>query len=100
MPEANRHLNFLERKTPRLRIDFGVNHQTIGGGAPGLTLTFEASLEGGDVAHHIGIAGLEQFKKKRANAHRNFQGKKRTRGVKREAQQFAMAGIKKEERAI
>ena len=51
MPEANRHLNFLERKTPRLRVNFGVNHQTIGGGAPGLALTFEASLEGGDAEY-------------------------------------------------
>src|SRR4030095_1924451 len=90
MPEANRHLNFLERKAPRLRVDFGVNHQTVGGGAPGLALAFEASFEGGDVAHYIGIAGLEQFEKKRTNPNRNLQGKKRTRGVKREAQQFAM----------
>src|SRR4030095_9096841 len=100
MPEANRPLNYLERKAPRLRVNFGVNHQTIGGGTPGLALTFEASLEGGDVAHYIGTAGLQQFEKKRTNPHWNFQGKKRTYGVKREAQQFAMSWIKKEEPAI
>ena len=66
MPKADRDLDLLERKTPRLGVDFGIDHQTIGGGAPGLTLAFKARFESRDVAHHAGIAGLKKLEQERA----------------------------------
>jgi len=100
MPEPDRDTDLLERKTPRLRIDFGVDHEAIRGGTPGLALTFKAGLEGGDVAHHVGVAGLEKLEQQRPQTNRELDREKRPRGVKREAQQLAMPRIEKEQPAI
>ena len=93
VPEANRDADFLDRKTPWSRVNLGVDHQTIGRGAPGLALTLEAGFEGGDIAHHVCVAGLEKLEEQRPETNRNPQGKKRPHGVKGIAEKLAMPRV-------
>ena len=63
MPEPDGHDEFPPAETPRLRVNFGVGHETIRASAPGLPLAFEAGFERRDIAHHGGVAGCRNFSK-------------------------------------
>ena len=65
MPQAHRHANFFQRKSPRLRINLSIGHHSVGRAAPGLTLTFEENLECGGIAQNVSVAWLKQLEQER-----------------------------------
>src|SRR5438552_2124813 len=82
VPQANRHLQFIKRKSPRLCKQLRIRQHAFGRRFPSAALTFETSLESQFVTERIGIAWLKKFQEPVAAAPRRSQRKKRSRQPK------------------
>src|SRR2546421_1830230 len=76
VPQSNRYLQFIERKTPRLCKQLRIRQHALRRSLPGAALTFEASFKGQFVTQRIGIAWLKEFQEPGAAAARRSQRKK------------------------
>ncbi len=61
VPHANRHSQFIEGKSPRLRKQLRIRQYAFGRRLPSAALTFETSFKGQFVAQRISIAWLKEL---------------------------------------
>src|SRR5580765_6617762 len=85
VPQANRHSQFIQRKSPRLSKQLRVRQHAFSGRFPSATLTLEASFKSQFVTQRIAIAWLKKFQEPGATSPRRPQRKKRSRQSKSEA---------------
>src|SRR5205807_6946556 len=70
VPQANRHPQFTQRKSPRLSKQLRIRQYAFGRRFPSATLTLETSLKSQFVTQRIGIARLKKFQEPGATAPR------------------------------
>ena len=63
VPEPHRNAYFLQRKSPRLGIDLGIEHHSMCRTAPRPALTLKTGIEGGRISQSLGVAGLQHAQK-------------------------------------
>src|SRR5947207_4942741 len=85
VPHANRHSQFIEGKSPRLRKQLRIRQYAFGRRLPSAALTFETSFKGQFVAQRISIAWLKELQEAGAAAPWRAQRKKRPGETKSEA---------------
>src|SRR4051794_38902725 len=70
VPQPHGHADFFQRKSPWLRVDLRIRNHARDGRPPGLSRTFEASLESFRVAQHLRIHPLQREKQYRPEPER------------------------------
>src|SRR6266513_876591 len=85
VPQANRHPQFIQRKSPRLSKQLRIRQHAFGRRLPSAALTLETSLKSQFVTQRIGIAWLKQFQEPGAAAPGRSERKKRPGQTKSEA---------------
>src|SRR6266567_9177305 len=61
VPQANRHLQFVEGKSPRLCKQLRIRQYAFGRRFPSAALTFETSFKSQFVTQRLGIEWLKEF---------------------------------------